>query len=167
MNAGLLRELTKPEIAWMRMAGKLFTLDEAQELLLFIAPHLERARDQKRSLENLDEELSRASAEIMVLGGSIPPRQKLGRIRQQRNELAEQLKESVSKVAKTGCLIKDLEEGLVDFPSIVKGEEVYLCWKLGEERIEYWHRVHEGFAGRKLIDDTPSDSEPPGGSLIH
>jgi hypothetical protein len=151
----------------MRMADKFFTRDEAEELLGYIAPHLEQARDQKQAMDKLDEELSRASAEIMVLGGSIPPRKKLGQIRIKRNELAEQLKESVSKVAETGCLIKDLEEGLVDFPSIVKGEEVYLCWKLGEERIEYWHRVHEGFAGRKLIDNTLPDDEPPGGSRIH
>jgi hypothetical protein len=151
----------------MRMTDKFFTRDEAEELLGYIAPHLEQARDQKQAMDKLDEELSRASAEIMVLGGSIPPRKKLGQIRIKRNELAEQLKESVSKVAETGCLIKDLEEGLVDFPSIVKGEEVYLCWKLGEERIEYWHRVHEGFAGRKLIDNTLPDDEPPGGSRIH
>ena len=148
------------------MAAKYFTLHEAQDLLLYIAPHLEQAREQKRAMDKLDEELSRASAEIMVLGGSIPPRKKLAQLRLQRNELAEQLKESISKVAETGCLIKDLDVGLVDFPAIVEGEEAYLCWKLGEERIEYWHRIHEGFAGRKLIDGILPD-EPPDRSRIH
>jgi hypothetical protein len=148
------------------MADKHFTLNEAQDLLLYIAPHLEQAREQKHALDKLEEELSRASAEIMVLGGSIPPRKKLAQTRLERDGLAAQLKESVSKVVETGCLIKDLDVGLVDFPAIVEGEEAYLCWKLGEERIEYWHRIHEGFAGRKLINDTLPD-EPPGGSRIH
>jgi hypothetical protein len=148
------------------MAEKHFTLHEAQELLLYIAPHLEQACEQKRAMDKLEEELSRASAEIMVLGGSIPPRKKLAQTRLERDELAAQLKESVSKVAEAGCLIKDLDVGLVDFPAIVQGEEAYLCWKLGEERIEYWHRIHEGFAGRKLINNALPD-EPPGHSRIH
>jgi hypothetical protein len=149
------------------MAEKYFTLHEAQELLPVIAPHLEQAREQKRKVDQLDEVLSRASAEIMILGGSIPPRKKLAQTRLERDELAAELKESVSKVIETGCLIKDLEVGLVDFPAMLQGEEVYLCWKLGEERIEYWHRVHEGFAGRKLLDGILPDDEPPGGPRIH
>jgi hypothetical protein len=156
-----------PGIGLIRMAEKYFTLHEAQELLLFIAPHLEQARDRKRQMDKLDEELSRASAEIMILGGSIPPRKQLAQTRLERDRLATELKESVSRVAETGCLIKDLEVGLVDFPALLKGEEVYLCWKLGEERIEYWHRVHEGFAGRRLIGGALPDDEPPGGSRIH
>ena len=148
------------------MGEKYFTLHEAQELLPFIAPQLVQAREQKQAMDKLDEALSRASAEIMVLGGSIPPRKKLAQTRLERDELAAQLKESISKVIETGCLIKDLDVGLVDFPAIVQGEEAYLCWKLGEERIEYWHSIHEGFAGRKLIDD-PLPDEPPGGSHIH
>lgn len=142
------------------MAEKYFTLHEAQELLLFIAPCLEQAREQKRRMDKLDEELSRASAQIMILGGSIPPRAKLAQSRLERDQLAEQLKESVSRVVDTGCLIKDLEVGLVDFPAILQGEEVYLCWKLGEEHIEYWHRIHEGFAGRKLLNGPPPDDQP-------
>lgn len=53
-----------------------------------------------------------------------------------------------------GILVKSLDEGLIDFPHIRKnGEEVYLCWKLGENDIKYWHRIEDGFAGRKSIDD--------------
>lgn len=149
------------------MSEKYFTLREAEELLPYIRPHLEEARDQKRNLDRLEEELSRASAEIMVLGGSIPPRDKLAQTRLERNQFAGQLKESVSKIIETGCLIKDLEVGLVDFPALLRGEEIYLCWKLGERHIEFWHGIEEGFAGRKPIDDSMPEDEPPAGPHIH
>jgi hypothetical protein len=141
------------------MSQRLFKLNEAQELLPFIAPHLDQARELKQKMDRLDEDLARASAQIMILGGSIPPHAELAAKRAERGRVAELLKEAVSKILQTGCLIKDLDVGLIDFPAIRGGEEVYLCWKLGEERIEYWHRVQEGFAGRKLLDDlSPGES---------
>jgi hypothetical protein len=51
-----------------------------------------------------------------------------------------------------GVLIKDLEVGLVDFPTLFRGEEVYLCWRMDEADIDHWHGIHEGFAGRRPID---------------
>ncbi len=144
------------------MATRFFKLAEAQELLPEIAPQLERACEQKRRLNTLEGELSRASAEIMVLGGSIPPRRALAEKKAERDQLTQQLTESLARITRTGCLVKDLETGLVDFPARHEGEEVYLCWKLGEERIEYWHRVQEGFAGRKLLDENfPDEPENP------
>jgi hypothetical protein len=53
----------------------------------------------------------------------------------------------------SGCLVKDLDIGLIDFPAMLGQQQVFLCWKLGEPRIEFWHGVHEGFAGRKPIED--------------
>jgi hypothetical protein len=144
------------------MATKFFKRAEAQNLLPVIAPELERACGQKRRLATLETDLSRASAEIMVLGGSIPPRTELARKKTERDRLAQELTETLAKITRTGCLVKDLEMGLVDFPALHEGEEVYLCWKLGEERVEYWHRIQEGFAGRQLLDETfPDEPENP------
>lgn len=53
--------------------------------------------------------------------------------------------------AELGLQVKDLEAGLVDFPHIKDGQEVFLCWKLGEETIDYWHELETGFAGRKML----------------
>ena len=50
-----------------------------------------------------------------------------------------------------GIQLKGALEGLIDFPSYRDGEQIELCWKLGEERVEHWHRVGEGYAGRKKI----------------
>jgi len=148
------------------MADRYFKLHEAQELLPMIGSYLEQAREQKQKVDGLNEELARAAARIMVLGGSIPPHNELSQKKTERDEFANLVQESVSKILETGCIVKDVDEGLVDFPTMLHGEEVYLCWKLGERRIEFWHGIEEGFAGRKPLDDAPPD-EPPRNPKVH
>jgi hypothetical protein len=69
-----------------------------------------------------------------------------------REQSAAVLRNAIESVQQMGCLVKDLDTGLVDFPTLFRGVEVYLCWKLGESGIDYWHGVEEGFRGRKAID---------------
>ena len=149
------------------MADRYFELHEAQELLSIIAPYLEHARVQKQKVDGLNEDLAHAAARIMVLGGSIPPHNELSRKKTERDEFVSQVQDTVSKILETGCLVKDVDEGLVDFPSLLNGEEIYLCWKLGEKRIEFWHGVQEGFAGRKPLDDSSRDESPPDPPRVH
>lgn len=61
----------------------------------------------------------------------------------------------VDELEEIGCFFKDwnFRYGLVDFPAIIEGEEVYLCWRSDEQDITFYHSVHDGFAGRKLIPD--------------
>jgi len=146
------------------VAEKYFTREEAQELLDYVAPHLKTARDQRRRVEVLERDLAAGASRVMLLGGSIPPIVELGQKRAERDRLAGELQEAVEKVLETGCLVKDLEMGLVDFPSLRGGQEIYLCWKLGEERIQYWHGLTEGYAGRKPLDDS-LPKEPPDGPV--
>ncbi len=63
------------------------------------------------------------------------------------------VQQAIEEIQAAGVLIKDIEAGLIDFPAVHGGREVLLCWKLGEARIEHWHGVDEGFAGRKPIGD--------------
>jgi len=65
----------------------------------------------------------------------------------------EKLDTLLHRVQDTGALVKDMASGLLDFPTIRNGQEVYLCWKVGEQKIEYWHEVEAGFAGRQPIDN--------------
>jgi hypothetical protein len=102
----------------------------------------------------------------MMLGGSFPPFAELNHKKTQRDKVAEQLARTVDEIQQTGCVIKDLEMGLVDFPSRRGGAEVYLCWKLGEARIGYWHGIEEGFAGRRPLDEAQSEDEPPRSSRL-
>ena len=148
------------------MAEKYFDLHEAEQLLPVIERSLESAREQKRALDSITADLSLATARIMMLGGSLPPFSELNRKKSQREKVTEQLTQTIEEIQQTGCLIKDLEMGLVDFPSLRGGKEIYLCWKLGEERIGYWHGIEEGFAGRKPLDEAQSEHEPPQSSRL-
>ena len=143
------------------MAEKYFNREEAEELLPLIERSLVEAQECKEKVEDLDRELSHAKTEIMVLGGSFPAYGKLATNRSEREQKVALLREALERIQETGCLIKDLDEGLIDFPAIREGEEVYLCWKLGEDRIGYWHRIEEGFAGRQPLDaDEPGEFGP-------
>jgi hypothetical protein len=64
----------------------------------------------------------------------------------------EQLDTLVHQILNTGAILKDINTGLLDFPSLRDDHEVYLCWRYGEERIEYWHEIDAGFAGREPLD---------------
>ncbi len=58
------------------------------------------------------------------------------------------LQSCLTQLQETGCVLRSLQDGLIDFPHLKQGREIYLCWKYGEEDIRFWHEVDEGFAGR-------------------
>lgn len=148
------------------MPDKYFDRDEAEQLLPMIGENLGRALEYKKTIEALDEDFARAAARIMALGGSIPASGDLAKKRSQREESVSELEEAVNRIQELGCVIKDLDVGLIDFPSLRDGQEIYLCWKLGETHIGFYHGVNEGFAGRKPLDHetAPDAEEPPSGT---
>jgi hypothetical protein len=79
------------------------------------------------------------------------PSEALEAARDRRQAVAHRLSELTDELDSIGCELKDYEVGLVDFPAVMDGREVYLCWKLGEETIDYWHEVLEGIAGRRAL----------------
>ena len=137
---------------------RLFTLTEAERARKEIEPFLVEAMDCRKKLAGLETDLSAVSARIMMMGGVIVPYEKLATLRVEHQQLASTLKAALNRILETGCLIKDLEVGLLDFPALINNEEVYLCWRLGEDRIRFYHRQDEGFAGRKPLD--PRDLGP-------
>jgi len=137
---------------------RLFTLTEAERTRREVEPTLIEAIELRKKLAPLDEELTGLAARIQWSGGMTIAYEPVARLRAERERLAESLKTALEKIHATGCLVKDLDQGLLDFPAIVDNQEVYLCWRLGEERIRFWHRQDEGFAGRKPLD--PADSGP-------
>jgi len=137
---------------------RLFTLNEAERARQELEPFLVEAMKCRKKLGGLENELSAVAARIMMMGGVIVPYDKLAAVRAEHTQLAETLKTSLDRILETGCVIKDLDVGLLDFPSVIGNEEVYLCWKLGEDRIRFYHRQDEGFAGRKPLD--PRDLAP-------
>jgi hypothetical protein len=128
-----------------------FTLREAEELLPSIDRLIRSAVTQKSEYQDAEEELQSISRRVMVSGGMMLDRDAVGLVRQRLNHAAESLKQLLSQIQETGCMVKDLDIGLIDFPTLFRGREVYLCWRMGETGIRYWHG-EEGFRGRKEID---------------
>jgi len=152
------------------MAERYFDRNEAEALLPMISGVLAEARAHKEKMDVLDREFAQAAAKIMILGGWIPPYKELSEKRALRNQTNEKIREAITRIQDTGCVLKDLDEGLVDFPTVREGREVYLCWKIGEERIGHWHGMDEGFAGRKPLDEDDageSEGPPPGRGRVH
>jgi hypothetical protein len=137
---------------------RLFTLTEAERARKELEPFLVEAMDCRKKLAGLETDLTAVSARITMMGGVIVPYEKLATLRAEHQQLAETLKSALNHILETGCIIKDLEVGLLDFPALINNEEVYLCWRLGEDRIRFYHRQDEGFAGRKPLD--PNDLGP-------
>jgi hypothetical protein len=131
---------------------KRFTLAEAQKLI----PEVERVVRDGVALKSEYDEAERAlqslTERVMLMGGMHVDREHAIGVRTRRDEVAARLRNSIEQLQGLGCVVKDLDIGLVDFPTLFRGEEVYLCWKLGEHEIEFWHGVDEGFRGRKAID---------------
>ena len=144
--------------------SKIFTLQEAERLVPTVKEWLQRAIESKREVETVERELQGINERINLLGGSeINPAAVL-ELKRAKDEALRTLRNVVGQIEASGCLVKDLDSGLVDFPALLGDEEVYLCWKLGEDSIGYWHRVEEGYAGRKPIGDDfgrSSGSERP------
>lgn len=144
--------------------SKIFTLQEAERLVPTVKEWLQRAIKSKRQVETSDRELRGVSERINLLGGcEINPAAVLD-MKRAKDEALRTLRDVIGQIEASGCVVKDLDIGLVDFPALLGNEEVYLCWKLGEDSIDYWHRVEEGFAGRKPVGDDfgrSSDSERP------
>jgi hypothetical protein len=85
-------------------------------------------------------------------GGALVHLDQVAQAQARRTALTARLKEAIENIQECGCVIKDLQAGLVDFPTLFEGREVLLCWKVGEKGIHYWHETADGFRGRKPID---------------
>lgn len=139
-----------------------FTLREAEALLPALQDLLQSAMQAHQRVEAIDEELHRLISRILLAGGVQSDPIHTGRLRAERERSAEKLEDSVREIAASGAQVKDLELGLLDFPCLLQGRLVLLCWKLGEEGIQHWHGTQEGFAHRK-----PLDASAGAGGSVH
>ena len=128
-----------------------FTPSEANEELREIRPLVEELVEHRREQRRVQTEREALAERIAGNGGGIDSGTLAGLEEAERRERVEIVRR-VNEVHERGAIVKDLDTGLVDFPARLHGEEVLLCWRLGEEQVEHWHGLEEGFAGRKLID---------------
>jgi hypothetical protein len=129
-----------------------FNLLEAEGLLPQVERLLRGLIRSKQEYEEVDADLSQIKQRIALLGGTVPPHDRTLQLRQRKDAAARALKSTLEQIQEIGCELKDVDTGLIDFPTLYRDREVYLCWKLGESGIGYWHHVEDGFRGRRPID---------------
>ncbi|MFQ5991279.1 MAG: DUF2203 domain-containing protein [Nitrospiraceae bacterium] len=124
---------------------RLFTLTEANGLIPQLEEHLTVVKRGKGVLVQAMAEIKKASEKASLGGGSAAGRPYVRAL--------EQISRNLHLIHEMGVLVKDVDMGLCDFPHLHEGRIVYLCWKLGETEIGWWHEVQSGFSGRQSLED--------------
>jgi hypothetical protein len=119
-----------------------YTVDQANAALEWVAQRLERLRSAREQLS--DEEARTALGEAAPSNGGGAP----GRV---VSEAFLQLQRTLGELQAMEVVLRDLERGLVDFPSLRDDREVYLCWEAGEPAVEFWHDLDAGYGGRRPL----------------
>ena len=132
--------------------SRFFTLPEAEAMLPRVEKKLREALFLKSQYQSAEEELRAIARKVQLSGGALVNRDHVSELRNQRSQHGGRLQEIFGQIQEMGCLVKDLDIGLIDFPTLYKDQEVYLCWRLGEGRIQFWHPIETGFGGRQEID---------------
>jgi len=133
------------------VAKRLFTPGEANSALAEVRPVAERLVATRARMRGLVETQGDLVTAIGGNGGGYAASD-LNAAHAELAQLAERVADCVRELDALGVVVKDLDTGLLDFPALRDGEEVELCWHVGEERVEYWHEIGIGFRGRKPID---------------
>lgn len=132
------------------MPPRYFTPEEANEALREVRPLTERLVAHRRALVQAEARRAELAGQIAGNGGGIRPHS-LADATEELEREAEGLARCINEIGELGGQVKDLDRGLVDFPALHEGEEVLLCWQLGEDEIAHWHGADEGFAGRRPL----------------
>ncbi|MBL8211062.1 MAG: DUF2203 domain-containing protein [Bryobacterales bacterium] len=130
-----------------------FTKKEAERLLPHVEQAIRAAIELKKFYVEAEMILQQEARRVMAAGGVAANSMQLEPERSRRDTCAARLRDAIETIHSYGCEVKDLDIGLIDFRTLYRGQEVYLCWKLGEEGIRFWHGLTEGFPGRKEIDE--------------
>lgn len=129
-----------------------FSLEQASRLLPEVERLLRLAIHARSGYEEADQAIGDLQQRVQTMGGVVVDVSKARHLQESREKGARRLKEAIDSITELGVQVKDLDIGLVDFPTTYHGEDVLLCWRLGEPRIGHWHGQDEGVRGRKPID---------------
>lgn len=139
------------------MVAREFTMDEANRLLPKLRGMLEklrdmqhRARDKYEEMRDIREVGYRKDGNLIMLSDYQVTKREFDQIVSGANEILQEINE-------LGCRVTDVEMGLIDFPAMVEGDKVYLCWQINEPQVAYYHGLDEGYAGRRPL---PEGSDP-------
>lgn len=125
------------------MAARYFSVEEANALLPEISPLMEQLLERRAEIiatkDTIGELVHHSNSDFGGPAATALVKEFIA------------IEELVEQIRSFGCVIKDLNNGLIDFLALREGREIYLCWRFGEPRIEFFHELHTGFAGRQRV----------------
>jgi hypothetical protein len=131
---------------------RIFTQDEANDALEVVRPLAERLVAARKRFVHVAGRLEQVEGRVAGNGGGLDA-ERVRELQEQAAEIGAEIAVLVGELEAAGVQVKDLDQGLIDFPAHhpESQETVLLCWHLGEDSVQYWHGVEEGFAGRKPL----------------
>ena len=129
--------------------ARYYRLDEANRRLAELRPMLEKLRDDRNAVAELQQKIR----DIRSNNGSADHAAEIGRIEDEMRAIVTQMKDAVDRVDEWGVALRDIGTGLIDFAALANGRPIWLCWRLGEGDIGWWHEADSGFDSRQRLTE--------------
>ena len=129
--------------------ARYFGIDEANDRLLQLRPMLERLRADRDQIAEVQHELDRGRQ----TNGSAEHAEQLAELEDEVRDVVRRMQETVQQVDDWGVTLRDISTGLIDFPALANGRPIWLCWRLGEDDIAWWHESSTGFDSRQPLSE--------------
>ena len=127
--------------------ARYFGIDEANERIAEVGPLLERLQADRDRVAQLQREIDRGRQ----TNGSAEHAEQLAELEDEEREVVRRMQSSVGQIDALGITLRDIKTGLIDFPALANGRPIWLCWRLGEDDIAWWHEINTGFDRRQPL----------------
>jgi hypothetical protein len=128
-----------------------YDIDAANQALVEVGPLLATLADQRGELIRLRDRTLAAHAAAATGGPAALDEEEAQRIRLRMQGIVDQMAAAVARIDALGITLRDIQQGLIDFPALVSGRQVWLCWELGEDTIAFWHELDTGYGSRRPL----------------
>jgi hypothetical protein len=129
-----------------------FSLTEANRVVTEVRPQLERLVGAKQEYDRTQSRIEVLALALAGAGKDNPDRIELHGLQDSRTRLGNEIAAGIQSIQRHGCLVKDLDRGLLDFYAISGDRLIFLCWHLGEAEVNHWHTLEGGFGARQPLD---------------
>ena len=133
----------------------LFSAEQATRMARELTPELERLVRLRRYAARVERQLEVMSLALAGASADNPDASEMRTLVERRQELAAQARDGLRLIHDRGCIVKDLDRGLIDFYALAGDRLVFLCWQLGEKEVSHWHTLAGGFSARQSLDKSP------------
>lgn len=139
------------------MRVTLFSVEEANQVVAEVRPVVERLVRAKRELDRTENRIDVLTVALSGAGESNPDRVELSELGQRRKTLGVEIERHLRTLHRRGCVVKDVDRGLLDFYAVSGDRLIFLCWQLGEDEVSHWHTLEGGFASRQPLNSSDLD----------